>query len=55
VLVQLAEAELLTAKLQLQDGLRSNAAVEPDFPKMGGRDPQAVIAFLTAAAAAEQV
>jgi hypothetical protein len=55
VLVQLAEAELLTAKLQLQDGFLSNAAVQPEFPKMEGRDPEAVIAFLNATAAAEQV
>lgn len=55
VLVQLSEAELLAARLELQEGKGGKAAVEPEFPRVDGRDPQAVIAYLSAAAADGQV
>jgi hypothetical protein len=51
VLVQLSEAELLLARWQLQDG-KAQAGEEPQFPRVEGRDPGAVIAFLNASAAA---
>jgi hypothetical protein len=55
VLVQLSGAELLLARLQLQQQRGGRAAAEPEFPRVEGRDPQAVIAYLSAAAAGSQV
>ena len=55
VLVQLSQAELLLARLQLQEGGSSKPAADPEFPRVEGRDPRAVIAFLTAAANSAQV
>lgn len=55
VVLQLSQAELLLAKLQLQAGDRGKAATEPEFPRVEGRNPQAVIAYLSAVANAAQV
>jgi hypothetical protein len=55
VLLQLSQAKLLLAKLQLQAGDRGKAATEPEFPRVEGRNPQAVIAYLSAVANAAQV
>ena len=56
VLSQLSGVELLLARMQLQAGGPSRAAAEPEFPRVEGRDPAAVIAFLTQeASATEQV
>lgn len=50
LLVQLSGAELLLARWQLRDG-EAQAVEEQQFPRMEGRDPGAVIAFLSASAA----
>lgn len=55
VLVQLSGAKLVLARLQLQQGQGGRAAAEPDFPRVEGRNPQAVIIYLSAAAASSQV
>lgn len=46
VLVQLSSAETEMGQLQLQRGGQKEA--EPQFPRVEGRDPRAVVAFLTA-------
>jgi hypothetical protein len=55
VLLRLSQAELLLAKLQLQEGDRGKAATEAEFPRVQGRNPQAVIAYLSAVANTAQV
>lgn len=50
VLTELSHVELLISRLQLRAGQAIQTFAEPDFPRVDGRDPRAVIAFLTAGA-----
>jgi len=50
VLTELSQVELLISRSQLRDGQAIQPSAEPDFPRVDGRDPRAVIAFLTAGA-----